>query len=238
MKKISRAAIILAVSAALPAARPLLFAQEASGSPAIESQAIESQAIIREISGTVEIKASNAADWSPASRGQILGRNTLISTGFKSSVLIAIGNSTLSVRPLTRLSLEDLSAAEGGEKVDLNLRTGRVRANVKPPTEGKVEFTVRSPSATASVRGTSFEFNGTEIRVDEGRVHFTGNGRNGTYVGAGHLARADIETGRIAGAGETAKEELTPSVPAGVDPVPEARPLPTAGDIDAGFEWL
>jgi hypothetical protein len=206
-----------------------LFAQDAD----------EPHAIIRDISGTVELKAPHAADWSPASRGQAITRDTLISTGFKSSALIAIGKSTLTVQPLTRLSLEELTLAEGGEKVALNLRTGRVRANVKPPAGGKTDFTVRSPSATASVRGTVFDFNGIDIRVDEGRVYFSGADRSGTYVGAGHEARTIVETGRIVSPGETAKEGLMPFVPAGVENTQEVKALPPmAGDIDAGFEWL
>jgi hypothetical protein len=196
-------------------------------------------AVIREISGTVEVKAPGAAAWSPAARGQALERSAVISTGFKSSALIAIGNSTLSVQPLTRLSLEELAAAENAEKVDINLRTGRVRANVKPPAGGTTSFTVRSPSATASVRGTAFEFNGLQLRVEEGRVHLSGGDGGGTYVGSGHLARTSIETGRTLGTGETAREELAPFVPAGVDRIPApASAVPSAsGDIDAGFVW-
>lgn len=197
------------------------------------------EAVIRETSGTVEIKAPGAAAWIPAVRGQAIGRNAVISTGFKSSALIAIGNSTLTVRPLTRLSLEELTRAETGEKVDLNLRAGRVRVNVKAPEGGRTSFTIRSPVATASVRGTAFDFNGIQLRVDEGRVHFTGGNGSGTYVGAGHLARTSVETGRTAGPGETAAEALAPALPAGVDSVPAAAPvIPSAGDVEAGFEWL
>jgi hypothetical protein len=197
------------------------------------------RAVIREISGTVEVKAPGAAAWSPASRGQTLERSAMISTGFKSGALVAIGNSTLSVQPLTRLSLEELAAAESAEKVDINLRAGRVRANVKPPVGGTTSFTVRSPSATASVRGTEFEFNGIQLRVTEGRVHLTGGDGSGAYVGAGQAARISIETGQTTGAEETAREELTPSVPAGVDSVPAAAPAapPSSGDIDARFTW-
>jgi ferric-dicitrate binding protein FerR (iron transport regulator) len=207
----------------------------------------EPQATIREISGTVEIKAPGAADWAPASRGQVVEQRALISTGFKSSVLLAIGNSTLSVQPLTRLSLEELVLAGNSEKVDVNLRAGRVRANVRPPAGGTTGFTVRSPTATASVRGTVFEFNGTELRVDEGRVHLSsstsggggGGGGNGAYVGVGHVGRMDTETGRAAGAAETAREALAPAMPAGADSAPEApAAVPTAGDINAGFDWL
>jgi hypothetical protein len=149
---------------------PALFAQEAAGT----------RAVIREISGTVEVKTPAEAQWSPAVRGQALARTTLVSTGFKSGALIDIGNSTLSVQPLTRLSLEELIRAGENEKVDVNLRAGRVRANVKPPVGGRTEFTVRSPTATASVRGTSFEFNGTILRVEEGRVRLAGNTGGGT----------------------------------------------------------
>jgi hypothetical protein len=203
---------------------PALFAQEA---------------VIREIRGTVEVKAPDAADWSPAFQGQAIGRSTLVSTGFKSGALIGIGNSTISVQSLTRLSLEELTRAESAEKVDISLRTGRVRANVKPPPGGTTSFAIRSPTATASVRGTSFEFNGTEVRVEEGRVHFAGTGGNGAYVGGGRLARTDSETGYTAGPAETAAEELTPPAPAGADSVivPFPAKVLSSGDIDAWFDW-
>jgi hypothetical protein len=209
------------------------------GGETLFAQTVEPQALIREISGTVEIKEPGAAAWSPAVRGQSLNRSTIVSTGFKSGALIAIGNSTVSVQALTRLSLEELMAADGGEKVDLNLRTGRVRADVRPPAGGSTSFTVRSPTATASVRGTIFEFNGMELRVVEGRVHLSGSGGNGTYVGRGQVGRTDIETGRPVGAVETIRETLIPAMPAGITQTQEApAALPTAGDIDAGFDWL
>jgi hypothetical protein len=125
----------------------------------------ETRALLREIRGTVEVKEPGATDWKPGQRGQTLERRTMISTGFKSGALIEIGNSTLNVQPLTRLSLEELAAADKNEQVNLSLRTGRIRANVKPPVGGSLEFTVKSPTATASVRGTVFELNGVELRV-------------------------------------------------------------------------
>jgi ferric-dicitrate binding protein FerR (iron transport regulator) len=102
-----------------------------------------------------------------------------------------------------------------------------------------MEFTVRSPVATASVRGTSFEFNGIQLRVDEGRVHLRGGNQSGSYVGAGHQARADIESGRTVSAAETLREELAPSPPAGMDSAPEIKTVPAMdGNINAGFDWL
>jgi hypothetical protein len=162
----------------------------------------------------------------------------VVSTGFKSTAVIALGNSVLSVQPLTRLTVEDIRESAGNERVNINLQTGRIRADVKPPVGGKTEFTVKSPSATASVRGTSFEFDGLNLRVEEGRVHVSGGDRSGTYVGVGHSVSTDIETGRTISAVETAREELVPSLPAGVNTapaVPAAQPV--TGDIDATFHW-
>jgi hypothetical protein len=195
------------------------------------------EALIREIRGTVEVKEPGAAVWSPAVRGQTIGLNAMISTGFRSSAIIDIGNSTLSVQPLTRLGLEELIRAEGNEKVVITMRAGRIRAEVKPPVKTKVDFTVRSPMATASVRGTSFEFDGAELKVDEGRVYIAGGDGAGTYVAAGHEAKTDMETGRTAGAAERAREELRPPAPAGADNEPEAPAASLGADMAAGFTW-
>jgi hypothetical protein len=204
----------------------LVFAQE------------KSRVLIRETSGTVEIKAPGSTEWVPARQGESIAREAVVSTGFKSTAVIAVGNSVLFVQPLTRLTVDEIQAA-GNEQVNVSLQAGRIRADVKPPLGGKTEFTVKSPSATASVRGTAFEFDGVHLRVDEGRVHVTGGDRSGAYVGAGHSVTSNIETGRMIGAAETAREELVPSLPAGINSAPET-PLgtqPSIGTIDADFYW-
>ncbi|MDR2730531.1 MAG: FecR domain-containing protein [Treponema sp.] len=42
------------------------------------------------------------------------------------------------------------------ETLNVNLQTGRVRVDVKPPAGTKASTTVKGPEATASVRGTIF----------------------------------------------------------------------------------
>jgi hypothetical protein len=202
----------------------LLFAQDAH---------------IQEFNGTVEIKQPGAAEWKVAVAGEAVQNATMISTGFKSSALIAIGNSTLLVRPLTRLTLEEIQTIEGTESVELYLQSGRVRATVNPPTSGKTNFTVRAPTATASVRGTSFDCDGENLTVDEGRVHVTGKDGSAVYVGAGHTVFSNPETGRTAGAMDTAREELAPPLPiASGESVREPAPItPNTVDTDFGVEW-
>jgi hypothetical protein len=195
-------------------------------------------AVVRETSGTVEVKAPGAAEWKAATAGQELERASLISTGFRSTALIRIGNSAVTVRPLTRLSLEEIAANQNGERVTLNLRAGRIRADVRPPAGGRTDFSVRSPTVTASVRGTVFDFDGTRLAVEEGRVHLSGESVTGVYIGAGHSAAADPETGRTATAVEALKEELTPALPAGMDAAPADRAAaPVSGSLGFGFDW-
>ena len=140
--------------------------------PDINAQQV--RAVIRELAGTVEIKYSGSEVWEAAIRGQILTGDTIISTGFRSTAVITIGDSVLTVRPLSRLTLTELTQSQDNEKVELNLQTGRVRADVNPPEGGKTEFVVKSPNSTSSVRGTVFEFDTLNIEVREGTVQFAG----------------------------------------------------------------
>ena len=171
------------------------------------------QAVIRDIAGTVEVKHAGNDAWEAAERGQTLSGDSSISTGFRSTALIALGNTLLTVRPLTRLTITELSQDRDPERVDLNLEAGRVRAEVNPPDNAGIDFTVRSPAATASVRGTVFEFDTYNVTVVEGAVEFSG--AMGTPVmvdagGTGHLSGRD---GRAVRLPSTATSQLRPELP-------------------------
>jgi hypothetical protein len=196
------------------------------------------EAAIRSITGRVEIKAAGATEWRAAEEGQILDRAALISTGFKSTALISIGNSDITVRPLTRLSLEEIAAAGNNEEVVLNMPTGRIRAEVNPPVGGTVDFSVRSPSVTASVRGTVFDFDGIRLAVEQGRVRLAVEGGAGVYVGGGHSTAANPATGRPASVIEQVKEDMRPPLPAGIDVAPPASAAaPASAGLGILFDW-
>ena len=183
------------------------------------------QAVIRDLAGTVEIKRAGATAWEPARQGQFLTGDTAISTGFRSTAVITLGNSVLVVRPLTRLTLAELSRMQDTEKVELNLQTGRVRADVKPPEGAKTEFTVRSSAATASVRGTVFEFDTYNLTVNEGTVEFVGALGASVLIDAGGISYTGDTTGRAIPPEETAAAELKPDLPIASNPLPEERPV-------------
>jgi hypothetical protein len=214
-----------------------------------------------ELSGKVEIKAGGAADWIPAAPGMEIGRDTLVSTGFKSMARVRAGNSVLTIRPLTRLTVAELAQRGTDETVDLYLETGRVRAEVSPPSGGKTDFTVRSPSITASVRGTAFEFDTRRIQVENGRVLFAKAGGQAVYVDGGERSYLDETQSRVVPPFEAEMASLTPALPglsdtgndAGTgaplvsdppvsgspDPVVPPNPPnpPDPGTAGTGFEW-
>jgi len=130
--------------------------------------------IIRELTGNVEIKRARAPDFVPASVGDLISPDTIVSTGFRSTAIIEIGSSVITVRPLTRLSLADIQTTETTEDVNINLQTGRIRVEVKPPAGTRANMTVQSPAVTASVRGTEYEFDTYNLTGKSGKVMLNG----------------------------------------------------------------
>ena len=173
------------------------------------------QATIKEMTGTVEVKAPGATVWTPAKSGMVIAKDASISTGFKSNAVIAVGESVITVKALTRLSLEEIIQNQGNETVALNIQSGRIRTQVNPPSGGRTDFTVRSPTATASVRGTEFEFDTVNLSVTDGQVHFVSPSGSTAAVRQGETSNVNEVTLVIATPRDAAAEHLTPQLPIG-----------------------
>ncbi|GAB1484635.1 FecR domain-containing protein [Treponema sp.] len=127
------------------------------------------EAEFSELNGKVEYQVPGK-DWRPARQGDKIGKGTLVSTGFKSNVILKIGNTSINIKPITRLTLEEIIRTEGGTQTQLFLLSGRIKADVPPQANQKTEFRIKSPTATASVRGTEWEFDGINLLVFRGTV--------------------------------------------------------------------
>ena len=195
---------------------------------------LHGQARIVELSGTVELQAAGAQEWQAASVGDTIGNNTVISTGLRSSALISLGSASLNVGPLTVLTLEELVQGAGSEEANLFLRTGRVRADVTPPAGVQADFTVRSPTTTASVRGTSFSFNGRRLAVHSGGVRLSSN-INGQQVVVSSNQHSYISgrQGRLAMPFEAERAGLRPSLTGLADTGPRV-PAGSGGHAGSG----
>jgi hypothetical protein len=145
------------------------------------------EASFSEVNGKVEYQLGKDS-WKPAKVGDKVGKGVVISTGFKSTAVLMIGKSAISIKPLTRMTLEDIVKTEGGTQSQLFLLAGRVKADIPPQPGQTTEFKVKSPTATASVRGTGFEFDGVNLIVERGSVQLmTATGQT-RMVGAGEFS--------------------------------------------------
>lgn len=133
------------------------------------------------VSGKVEYQ-NEAGVWKPLTTGTALTSGTMISTGFKSEATVKLGASILTVKALTRMTLTQLVEKEDTVNTELYLEVGNVKAEVNSFNNKKNAFSVKSPAATASVRGTVFEM-GDELVITQGTVQFStpiGQTRTGT----------------------------------------------------------
>jgi hypothetical protein len=219
--------------------RMMMLATAALFLATANAQAQTPQAVIREFTGTLELRAPGAANWTPATVGQTISADTGISTGFRSTAVIALGESVITVQPLTRLTLTELSSQQNTDRVELQLAAGRVRADVRSAEGARTDFTVRSTSATASVRGTQFEFDTLNLVVSEGTVQFSGvSGDAPVLIDQGGTSFADESTGRASSQADAFLTELRPAPPIASEQLAAPNhpmPHPTGVSLVIGF---
>ena len=191
------------------------------------------QALVQEISGTVEIKQKGGTEWEPVSKGQSISMDTTISTGFRSMALLKLGNALLTVRPLTRLTITEISRA-GTESLNISLQTGRVYTEVKSRDGFSSSTKIIMPVATASTRGTVFEVDAFRLWVIEGTVEFAGVSGAPVLVDAGRSSYINWKTGRPVPPEESFIDDLRPDLPLASELVNSARrAAKTVKNIDA-----
>ena len=123
--------------------------------------------VFREVSGKVEYRLGGEG-WSNAAIGVSVPSGAQISTGFNSKASLEIESAILKIRPLTRMSIEELVEKEGVVSTNLHLKVGRIRAEVQSAEDLRHDFRVRSALSTAAVKGTSFEYDGVNVKVFDG----------------------------------------------------------------------
>lgn len=153
------------------------------------ASAADLSATVLKITGKADVQKDGA--WVALKAGEVLPVGATVSTGFRSELQLKIGPSTVVVKALTRLTLKDLVQTGGAATTDLYLAVGKIAADVnKSDTVTEQKFTVGSPVSTASVRGTSFTFDGVNLTVDRGVVDFSDLRGNTVQVPVGESARA------------------------------------------------
>jgi len=172
-----------------------------SAASAVQAQTVK----VGSVTGKVEVQQPGQS-WQNATSGMIIPANSQISTGFASEAKVIMDNADITVRALTRMSIQEYSTSGDTTTTKLFLGSGKIRTDVKK-SEGKVnDFQIRSPVATAAVRGTSFEFDGIRLTVNEGNVEFFSKTGSKVQVPAGSSSQATEDGGASTPADEKKQE--------------------------------
>ena len=132
----------------------------------------QSRVVFRTVTGKVEIQNPGEQAWLPATAGMEVP-------------ILELGATTLTVRQLTRLRIDELSTQNKVTRTNLVMPVGRIRADVKSTAGTSTDFKLRSPVSTAAVRGTGFETDGASLSVFESVVAFLSESGISINVGAG-----------------------------------------------------
>lgn len=130
------------------------------------------------VKGDVTARATADAAWEKAAEGAMLPEGASVKTGADGEVSLVWPDGTAAkVYPLSILKVEASSRAGGASKTQLNMEKGRVMSKVAKLQTSDSVFTVKTPVATAGVRGTTFdtaispESNQATVAVVEGSVY-------------------------------------------------------------------
>ena len=106
------------------------------------------------VSGKVEVQ--RGGKWIALQKGDTVAKSETISTGFQSEAKIKIIDSVMYLGPVTRITLEELSTVDQTDNVNVYLKTGTTRSQVKHVDNKRVNYQVHTAVAVASCRGTDW----------------------------------------------------------------------------------
>ena len=171
----------------------LLFAQVSFGQT-------EERIVVSQMVGQVEVRSTGAASWRAARVGMPVKVGWDIRTYVESSADLVFASGT--VLKIGENSVVTVSKASGDGKsssTNVKVSTGLLLANVKKLTSTKSSFEFETPTAVASIRGTSLGINvgknGTSIDVYEGLVMVRPAG-GGVEAPVGRSQRAVVVRGQ------------------------------------------
>jgi hypothetical protein len=126
-------------------------------------------ATIESVKGEVAVRQGSAA-WQPITAGRALATQDEVFTGVDSEATIRFSDgSAMSLRELTQVLIGTLLKGGGKKQADIQLRVGEIKAQVTKEKAVDTDFSIRTATATASVRGTEIN----EVSFHPARGMFT-----------------------------------------------------------------
>jgi hypothetical protein len=191
---------VLALFVAFKLARPVPAAAGGETGVKIVSLLASDPALLE-----VQILRANGAE-EPAKVGSVLGENDRIRTGYRSGCTLDFsGKAVVLVEELTEFKVGIFRLGTTSE-VELWLREGGLEAQVTKPTDTRTHFVVRTPTVTASVRGTLIHFirfawqTGCWVQMGRvGQLLVLDSFKKKFVLNANNAGRDDMETGHYLG---------------------------------------
>lgn len=112
--------------------------------------------IIATVSGDVEVIRAGGATV-PARIGTVVKPGDSIATGFEEAVSLDFDYATLNVHQLTQLKIDELVNKDNIARTQLSLNIGKIQAIVKHQDAIRSDFSVTTPTANASIRGSAMQ---------------------------------------------------------------------------------
>ena len=173
------------------------------------------------IEGKAQV-STNGTTWAPIAVGSKIPQGATIQTGFKSSLKLKFKGSEITLDPMTRIKLDELSEKDNRDNAVVSMKIGGLTSNVKKLEDRRAGFTVKGPAATASVRGTIVSeevgYNRDTVRAIENTTMVWPSSSNGDSSAAegkgaraiapGQIASVDSEGGQRAPQSHAAEEAV------------------------------
>jgi hypothetical protein len=122
---------------------------------AAPGRAQDLNATVTRVERKVELMRTDAG-WEPVTVGMSLLPGDRLHTGFHATCAVKFPDgSTLDVKPMSMVLLQKLEEADGKQRARVWLKLGEVSAEVAHARGSAADFQVKTPTTTASVRGTS-----------------------------------------------------------------------------------
>lgn len=116
-------------------------------------------AVLAVLSSGVDAARGGGEEFQPALDGDVFATGDVVRANDNGrAVLTFFDGSTVSVDPKSRVMVRSLTkTSSGGLQLELEQTAGRTWASVSKLATGDSKFTIKTPSITALVRGTTFE---------------------------------------------------------------------------------
>ncbi len=180
-------------------------------------------ATVRSVKGDVSVQKAGQKAFAPAAPGMTLALGDAIATDIDSQAVLGLpAKAEVTVYELSQIKINKMFVSPDASKLQLLLRSGRVETAIPEKSLIRTDFSVKTPVATASIRGSReivahAVSQGTTVQFLEGHGSTQSNSGRATDVTAGDENAIETD-GSLTDAGGIDRRSASPDLlPAGRD---------------------